>query len=94
MEITTDLVKNLANLSRLNFTDSEIEFFKAEFTKTLEHIDEIQSINAEVIDTLEGLDAKTDLREDEIKASLSQEDVLKNAPKAKQGMFAVAKIIE
>ena len=35
MEITTDLVKNLANLSRLNFTDSEIEFFKAEFTKNL-----------------------------------------------------------
>ncbi len=41
MEITTDLVKHLMSLSRLNFNDDEIENFKEEFAKTLSQIDEL-----------------------------------------------------
>ena len=95
MEITTELVKHLANLSRLNFTESELQAFKAEFAKTMEHIDEIQNIYTKNAKSLSHyLSAENDLRQDEVKPSLTQDAALKNAPKAKQGMFAVNKIIE
>ena len=45
MEITTKLVKDLSNLSRLSFTESELEAFKKEFSKTMEHIDELKKLD-------------------------------------------------
>ena len=45
MEITTELVKHLAVLSKLKFTDEEIENFKGEFAKTLSYVDELQKID-------------------------------------------------
>ena len=42
MEITTDLVKHLSNLSRLKFDEKETENFKEEFAKTMTQIDKIE----------------------------------------------------
>lgn len=81
MEITTELVKHLADLSRLEFNDAELENFKKEFAQTLEQVDKIEKCdltNVQLKD--EFLDAKTGLRPDEIKQGLSVKDVVKNAP--------------
>ena len=81
MEITTELVKHLADLSRLEFNDAELENFKKEFAQTLEQVDKIEKCdltNVQLKD--EFLDAKTQLRPDEIKQGLSVKDVIKNAP--------------
>ena len=81
MEITTELVKHLADLSRLEFNDAELENFKKEFAQTLEQVDKIEKCdltNVQLKD--EFLDAKTELRPDEIKQGLSVKDVVKNAP--------------
>lgn len=81
MEITTELVKHLATLSRLEFNDEELENFKREFAQTLEKVDQIEKCDltgVEISD--EFLDAKTQLRPDEIKQGLSVKDVIKDAP--------------
>lgn len=94
MEITTELVKHLANLSRLNFNESEIENFKKEFTQTLNQIDELQTVDTENVEFYNRIIDAEDLREDVVKPSLTNEEVLKNAPKKSRGAIVVPKVVE
>ena len=94
MEITTDLIKHLANLSRLNFTDNELENFKDEFKRTLEQIDELQGVDTENIETFNKTIKAQNLREDKVKESLPNEKVVMNAPKKSRGAIVVPKVVE
>lgn len=81
MEITTDLVKHLAELSRIEFSDDEMESFKQEFAKTLQQVDKIESVDVSGVKENEKmLSAETELRPDEIKQGLTVKQVTKNAP--------------
>ncbi len=93
--ITTDVVKHIAKLSRLEFSDSEIENFKDDLGNIVEYVNEIQKIDTtSVEDVLNCVDAKTELRKDQIKKSFTQEEALKNAPSKKAGAFYVPLVIE
>lgn len=95
MEITLDLVKHLAKLSRLNFSDQQLEKFKEEFARTMEHIDEISKVDTSKIELeLKRLDAKEGLREDKEINYLSQAEVVHNAPESARGMIKVKNIVE
>lgn len=94
MEITTNLIKHLANLSRLNFTENEIENFKGEFERTLKQIDELQSVDTENIETFNKTIKAQELREDIVKESLPNEKVILNAPKKSRGAIVVPKVVE
>lgn len=94
MEITTDLVKHLMSLSRLNFNDEEIENFKEEFAKTLSQIDELQSVNTDDVETFNKIINAKNLREDEVKPSLSVQEVIKNSGKSARGMVVVPRVVE
>jgi|LGVF01.2.fsa_nt_gb aspartyl-tRNA(Asn)/glutamyl-tRNA(Gln) amidotransferase subunit C len=95
MEITTDLVKHLANLSRLKFTETEIESFKAEFEKTLQYVDQIQNVDTSAVKAEDNSrDAKFETRKDEIKKSLENSVAVQNAPEKQGGMFAVNKMVD
>lgn len=81
MEITTELVNHLAELSRLEFSQAETENFKQEFAQTLAQVDKLNSADlSKVVEKSDTLDAKTQLRQDQIKQGLSVKDVTKNAP--------------
>ncbi len=94
MEITTDLVKHLMSLSRLNFNDDEIENFKEEFAKTLSQIDELQGVNTDEVETFNKIINAKNLREDEVKPSLSVQEVIKNSEKSARGMVVVPRVVE
>lgn len=94
MEITTDLVKHLMSLSRLNFNDEEIENFKEEFAKTLSQIDELQGVNTDDVETFNKIINAKNLREDEVKPSLSVQEVIKNSEKSARGMVVVPRVVE
>ncbi len=81
MEITSELVNHLAELSRLEFTEQERENFKQEFAKTLEQVDKLAQADLSNVKIVENmLEADSQLRPDEIKQGLSVKDVVKNAP--------------
>ena len=94
MEITTDLVKHLANLSRLNFSEEELESFKTEFEKTLENIDQLQSVDITNVQNFDKIVDARNLRNDEIKQSLDPKDVVKNSPKSKGNSIVVPKVVD
>ena len=81
MEITTELVKHLSDLSRLEFDETETENFKQEFANILKQVDKISNADVESVEIKdEMLDAKTQLRADEIKQGLTNKEAIKNAP--------------
>lgn len=81
MEITTELVNHLAELSRLEFNPEETENFKQEFAQTLSQVDKLSKADlSRVVENDDMLDAQTQLRQDQIKQGLSVKDVTKNAP--------------
>ncbi|MBR4124344.1 MAG: hypothetical protein IKR12_02095, partial [Clostridia bacterium] len=59
MEITTELVDHLAELSRLEFTAEETENFKYEFAQTMNQIEKLENANLQVEDDVQNvLDAE------------------------------------
>ena len=95
MEITTKLVNHLAELSRLEFNETETENFKKEFEQTLAQMQKLEQANTDNIN-LESrvLDAETELKVDEPHQSLSKNDVTKNAPETMGSSVAVPIMME
>ncbi len=88
--ITKQEVENLAKLSKLRFTDEELERFTSEMTDIIEFANTINQ-------TVEGLDSlpqttrivdMDDLRADEVAPSFANEDILSNADDS-NGFFVV-----
>lgn len=95
MEITNELVDHLATLSRLEFSEEEKENFKKDFSNIINYINLIEKVDVNDINLNKiRLNAKFDLREDEIKQSLPVDMVTKNAPKSMGGAVVVPTVVE
>lgn len=94
MEITIKDVERLSTLSALEFSEKEKEDFLKDFTNILEMVNEIQKAKTEDANVYNRSHKLSELREDEIKESYSQEEILKNAPKERRGCFNVPLVVE
>ena len=95
MEITTELVNHLAELSRLEFTAEETENFKQEFAKTLDQIQTLEDANLENYDQDQNvLDAEQDLKEDVAGESLKKDEAIKNAPDTMGSSISVPMMVD
>ena len=86
-------IKHLAELSKLEFTDEELESFDFEFEKLIELADIIKNANRDGERKLNMIDMN-ELREDNPKSGYSSEILLENAPDKKKGYFVVPRIVE
>ncbi len=93
-KITIEEVKRLADLSALEFTDEELASFIPEFENILHLVDEVKNcdVGDGQIDYPKHL--LCSLRDDQVKESLPQEEILKNSPKTKKGSFCVPKMLD
>ena len=94
-KIEIEEVKKLAKLSRLEFEDDELEKFSKDFENILEQVNLINKVRTDGVELYEKtLDAKEELRRDEIKQSFKQEEILQNAPQSEDGAFVVPTTVE
>lgn len=95
MEIDRDAVDYVARLARLALSDEERDTMRAELSDILEHAGRIQALDLDGIEpTSHPVPQVNALRDDEVRASLSQEEALAGAPVAENGRFKVPRIIE
>jgi len=95
MKITTEDVKEVAELARLEFADDEIENFRSQFENILKFISKLDELDIQdVKPTTHVLDVSTPQREDVVKGWITQDDAMKNAPQPEDGFFGVPKVIE
>ena len=81
MNITNKLIQDIAALAKLEFDERSAEQMKADLEKIIGFVDKLSEIDTEGVEPLIYLSEEVNvLREDEIKAVVSQVEALKNAP--------------
>lgn len=94
MSLSREEVLNVAKLSRLEFRNDEIEKFQNELNDILKYIDILSEVDTDNVEALVQVnDGVNNLREDEIRKSLSQKEAVLNAPSAEDGAIIVPKVV-
>ena len=94
-KITMRDVEHVARLSRLALTDQEKDRMRRELDGILSYIDKLRALDtANVPPTSHAVPMTNVMREDEPRPSLSQDEMLANAPERSGEFFRVPKIIE
>jgi aspartyl-tRNA(Asn)/glutamyl-tRNA(Gln) amidotransferase subunit C len=90
MRLTIADVEHVAALARLGLSDDEKERMRDQLSSILGHINELSDLDTGAIPpTAQVISLSNVLREDEVRPSLSREDVLRNAPRQSDGFFEV-----
>lgn len=82
-EVDRDTVEHVAGLARIDLSDAQIEQFRDEFAAILQYFDRLD----EVPETDQPAGPDAELREDEVRESLSQSEALANAADTEDGYF-------
>ena len=91
--ISSDEVKKVAKLARLEFNESEIQQHSEQLEKILDYIKQLEKINTENIAcTTRAIEVINVLRKDEKKDYENAEELLNLAPSRENKFFKVPKI--
>lgn len=94
MKISKDEVEHVALLARLELSEGENDQYTEQLNSILEYAAMLQRIDTEsVLPTAHAVQLSNVLREDEVRPSMSQDKVLKNAPNEEDGFFRVPRIV-
>lgn len=95
MSVDTATVRHIAKLARIAVTDGEAEALVPELNNILGWIEQLQEVDVSGIEPMTAVIPNTlRLREDVVTDGGKRDAVLKNAPVAEHGFFAVPKVIE
>jgi aspartyl-tRNA(Asn)/glutamyl-tRNA(Gln) amidotransferase subunit C len=94
-EITPDLVRHLASLSRILVTDDEVEKLAGELGVIVDSVATVnKAVSGDVVPTSHPIPMSNVFREDEVAPSLTQEQALSGAADSAEGRFRVAAILD
>ena len=94
-EITPDLVRHLASLSRILVTDDEVEKLAGELDVIVDSVATVnKAVSGDVVPTSHPIPMSNVFREDEVAPSLTQEQALSGAADSAEGRFKVAAILD
>lgn len=95
MSVDAATVRHIARLARIAVSDEEVAAFAPELSNILGWVEQLQEVDVSGIEPMTAvIPNKLRLRDDEVTAGGTRDDVLKNAPVAEHGFFAVPKVIE
>jgi len=94
-EITPDLVRHLASLSRILVTEDEVEKLAGELGVIVDSVATVnKAVSGNVVPTSHPIPMSNVFREDEVAPSLTQEQALSGAADSAEGRFKVAAILD
>lgn len=95
MSITVKDVEHVANLARLELSDSEKEQFAGQLNAILKYAEKLNELDTEGIEpTSHVLPLANVMREDVAAPSWPIEKVMANAPEEEEGQFKVPAVLE
>jgi len=95
MKISDKTVDHIAHLARLEFEGDKKAAIKKDMEKIISFIDKLQEIDTENVEPLIFMTNEVNsLREDDPIVSLTQDQVLKNAPKKDSDYFRIPKVLD
>ncbi len=95
MSLTREQVLHIARLARVGVTEEDVAGLQEELSEILEHFEALRALDTEgVPPTSHPLPLESVMRPDEVRPSLSTEDVLANAPLAQEDAFRVRAVLD
>ena len=95
MSVDTDTVRRVAKLARIAVREEELDPLAGELNTILDWVEQLGEVD---VDGIEPMTSVTPMalkrREDGVTDGDRQADVLSNAPDAREGFYAVPKVVE
>ncbi len=90
MAITRETILHIAKLARLRLADAEVSELQADMASIVGYIEKLQELDTALIEPTAHVAVEAaPLRPDEISEGLSNEAALSEAPRPREGGFAV-----
>ena len=95
-KISEETFDHIAHLAQLEFEcENGKKAIQKDLNKIIEFIEKLKEVNTENVEPLVYMtDEINRLREDDPKENITQEEVLKNAPKKDSDYFRIPKVLE
>ena len=95
MKVTRETIQHVADLARLNLTETEKERLTSDMEKIISYVDKLNELDTSGILPMEHvIPIRNVLREDKVEKSYDREKILANAPLSEDGCFKVPKVVE
>lgn len=95
MKVTKETIKHVADLARLNITETEREKLTAEMENIISYVDKLNELDTTDVQPMEHvIPMRNVLREDVVTGSFDREKLLKSAPSHEDGCYKVPKVVE
>lgn len=95
MQITPELIKYLESLARITLSEDEEKKVGKELQDILTYIDTLNELDTTGVEAMSHSFPITNvLRKDEVKPSMSPDEIVANAPESQDGAFVVPKTVE
>lgn len=95
MSIDTDTARRVAKLARIRVEEADLPALAGELSGILTFMEQLNEVN---VDGIEPMTSVTPMRlkrrQDAVTDGNIQTQILKNAPDAREGFFAVPKVVE
>ena len=95
MSIDTKTAARVAKLARIKVDEADLPALAQEFTNILGFIEQLNEVDVEGIEPMTSVTAQRLFRREDVVNDGNQQDaVLRNAPDAREGFFAVPMVVE
>lgn len=95
MAITQDEARKVAHLARIAVDEAQLPALAEQLNGILHFMEQLNEVNVDGIEPMTGVEKmRLKRRQDVVTDGEMQDKVLKNAPDAREGFFAVPKVVE
>jgi len=95
MSIDTQTARKVAHLARIRVDEDELPALAGEFNAILGFIEQLQEVDVDSVEPMTSVTPQRLTRRADVVTDGDQQDkVLANAPDAREGFFAVPKVVE
>ncbi|WP_417257835.1 Asp-tRNA(Asn)/Glu-tRNA(Gln) amidotransferase subunit GatC [Celeribacter sp.] len=95
MSIDIDTARRVAKLARIRVEEDALPALAQEFNAVLGFIEQLQEVDVEGVEPMTSVTPqRLKRRGDDVTDGNQQEKILANAPDAREGFFAVPKVVE
>ncbi|MBU3028766.1 Asp-tRNA(Asn)/Glu-tRNA(Gln) amidotransferase subunit GatC [Paracoccus marinaquae] len=95
MSITEDEARKVAHLARIAVDDAQLPALARELSGILHFMEQLNEVDIEGVEPMTGVQPmRLKRREDVVTAGGMPDKILSNAPDAREGFFAVPKVVE
>ncbi|MEL6793103.1 MAG: Asp-tRNA(Asn)/Glu-tRNA(Gln) amidotransferase subunit GatC [Pseudomonadota bacterium] len=95
MSVDKDTVRRVAHLARIEVAESDLEPLSKELSAILNFAEQLAEVDVESVEPMTSVTPMAlKRRADEVTDGDIQDKILANAPDAREGFFAVPKVVE